>query len=151
VSLKSRLRRLDAGVRWLETEGVLIRWQLMMKLVQRVQDIADHMAGDPEFAAQWKKNVPSLPLPKPRVKVPPRVRPMLRDAAVPAAPQDEGVHVAPPAPLPPPSQPPPRPPPPPPPKPRWTKDIRPGPHDVLTWEEAMQVPWFDPLKEDDGS
>jgi hypothetical protein len=147
VSLKSRLRRLDAGVRWLETEGVLIRWQLMMKLVQRVQDIADHMAGDPDFAAQWKKNVPSLPLPKPRMKARPRVPPFLRDAPVPAAPQDEGVHVAPP------SQPPARPPPPPPraPKPRWTKDIRPGPHDVLTWEEAMQVPWFDPLAEDDGS
>ena len=31
--------------------------------------------------------------------------------------------------------------------PRWTKDIRPGPHDVLTWEEAMQVPWYDPLAE----
>jgi hypothetical protein len=29
----------------------------------------------------------------------------------------------------------------------WTKDIRPGPHDVLTWEEAMRVPWFDPLAE----
>jgi hypothetical protein len=29
----------------------------------------------------------------------------------------------------------------------WTKDIRPGPHDVLTWEEAMQVPWYDPFAE----
>jgi hypothetical protein len=29
----------------------------------------------------------------------------------------------------------------------WTKDVRPGPHDVLTWEEAMQVPWFDPFAE----
>jgi hypothetical protein len=25
----------------------------------------------------------------------------------------------------------------------WTKDIRPGPHDVLTWDDAMQVPWVD--------
>ncbi len=24
----------------------------------------------------------------------------------------------------------------------WTKDVRPGPHDVLTWEEAMRVPWL---------
>ena len=48
-------------------------------------------------------------------------------------------------------QPPTRPPSPPPaPKPRWTKDIRPGPHDLLTWEEAMQVPWFDPFKEPEG-
>lgn len=29
----------------------------------------------------------------------------------------------------------------------WTKDIRPGPHDVLTWEEAIRVPWYDPLAE----
>lgn len=29
----------------------------------------------------------------------------------------------------------------------WTKDVRPGPHDILTWEEAMQVPWFDSLAE----
>ena len=29
----------------------------------------------------------------------------------------------------------------------WTKDVRPGPHDVLTWEEAMRVPWFDPFAE----
>ena len=33
------------------------------------------------------------------------------------------------------------------PSPRWTKDIRPGPHDLLTWEEAMQVPWYDPFAE----
>ena len=42
----------------------------------------------------------------------------------------------------------------PPPRPRrptegrvWTKDVRPGPHDLLTWEEAMQVPWIDPFAE----
>jgi hypothetical protein len=33
--------------------------------------------------------------------------------------------------------------PPPPSRPRWSRDRRPGPHDVLTWEEAMQVPWMD--------
>lgn len=44
------------------------------------------------------------------------------------------------------------PPPPPPPvhKPRWTMDNRPGPHDLLTWEEALQVPWYDPFKEGDA-
>lgn len=26
---------------------------------------------------------------------------------------------------------------------RWTASFRPGPHDVLTWEEAMRVPWID--------
>lgn len=25
----------------------------------------------------------------------------------------------------------------------WTDVIRPGPHDVLTWEEAMRVPWIE--------
>ena len=32
---------------------------------------------------------------------------------------------------------------PPPPKPRETEDRRPGPHDILTWEEAMRVPWIE--------
>ncbi len=27
--------------------------------------------------------------------------------------------------------------------PRWTKTVRPGPFDLLTWEEAMQVPWIE--------
>jgi hypothetical protein len=26
---------------------------------------------------------------------------------------------------------------------KWTKTHRPGPFDVLTWEEAMQVPWIE--------
>ena len=43
---------------------------------------------------------------------------------------------------------PPAPPPPPPPAQRWTKDVRPGPQDVLTWEEAMSVPWYDALAEE---
>ena len=30
---------------------------------------------------------------------------------------------------------------------RWINGKRPGPHDILTWEEAMQVPWFDPFAE----
>lgn len=25
----------------------------------------------------------------------------------------------------------------------WSDVVRPGPHDVLTWEEAMRVPWLD--------
>jgi hypothetical protein len=28
-------------------------------------------------------------------------------------------------------------------RPVWTKDIRPGPRDLLTWEEAMRVPWIE--------
>ncbi len=30
-----------------------------------------------------------------------------------------------------------------PPKARWTKTRRPGPFDVLTWDEIMQVPWIE--------
>ncbi len=33
--------------------------------------------------------------------------------------------------------------PPSPPKPRWTKIRRPGPFDVLTWDEIMTVPWVE--------
>ena len=28
-------------------------------------------------------------------------------------------------------------------RPVWSKTVRPGPHDVLTWDEAMQVPWIE--------
>jgi hypothetical protein len=143
VSLKSRLRRLDSGVRWLETKGAARR-KYKMRLARIRRAFAGHRIGDRGMVAGRKnKSVPSLPLPPPRVKPPPaapRVVPILRDAAVPAAPQDEVVHVAPP------SQPPPRPP-----EPRWTKDNRPGPHDVLSWEEAMQVPWVDSSAEDEES
>ena len=147
MSVKSRLRRLDAGVRWLETEGVFVRAQLVRKLVGILQDMSDHAAAHPDVAAKWKKIRHLLPPPRVKRRRPP-VRPIRREAAVPAAPQDERVHVAPS------SLPPARPPPPPPspsPKPRWTKDIRPGPHDVLTWEEVLQVPWVDSLAEEDGS
>jgi hypothetical protein len=163
VSLKSRLRRLDAGVRWLETEGVFLRLKHMTRLVEIAQDIADHTANDPGFAKRWNKRVPSLPLPPPRAKVRrPRVRPILRDAPLRSAPQDEAVRVdTPKSAAPHPEERPERPrlegceparappPPPRPPKPRWTKDNRPGPHDVLSWEEAMQVPWVDSSAEDD--
>lgn len=32
---------------------------------------------------------------------------------------------------------------------RWTKTHRPGPHDVLTWQEALSVPWIDGMEEDE--
>jgi len=31
---------------------------------------------------------------------------------------------------------------PPPSRPVWGPDNRPGPHDVLTWEEVMRLPWI---------
>ena len=74
MSLKSRLRRLEAGVRWLETEGVLRRWEMRMAIAERQRAIAAFRA-------------------RPKVRVRPKLRvvPTLRDAAVPAAPQGEGV------------------------------------------------------------
>jgi hypothetical protein len=97
VSLKSRLRRLDAGVRWLETEGVFVRVQLAGKLQGMLQDMSDHAAAHPDVAAKWK-SIRHL-LPPPRVKVPPaakaapRVVPILRDAPPRGAPQDEVVRI----------------------------------------------------------
>ena len=44
-------------------------------------------------------------------------------------------------------EPPSHPPPPPAKNAPWTMDNRPGPHDLLTWEEAMQVPWYNPFPE----
>ncbi len=37
-----------------------------------------------------------------------------------------------------------------PPPPRWTTEIRPGPHDLLSWEEAMRVPWLDSRAHGEG-
>jgi hypothetical protein len=139
VSLKSRLRRLAAGVRWLETEGVLRRWELRRTIAEKQRAIAEYRAR---------------PKARPALRVVPTVLGISSasarkhpDAAPRAAPQGEVVQVpaAPP-------QPPPSPPPrsPLPPKPRWTKDIRPGPHDVLTWDEVLQVPWVNEMEEDDG-
>jgi hypothetical protein len=31
----------------------------------------------------------------------------------------------------------------------WGKDNRPGPHDVLTWEEVLRLPWLDANAADD--
>ena len=28
-------------------------------------------------------------------------------------------------------------------RPVWSEVVRPGPHDVLTWEEAMRIPWIE--------
>ncbi|MEI6200946.1 MAG: hypothetical protein WCP68_03250 [Enhydrobacter sp.] len=100
MSLKGRLRPLARRVEWLETEGRFRRIALMIKILEMKQEIADRLATDPAAAAQWKKDYPNVPceLPppsphlRPRAPEPeaaPRVVPIGRDAAVPAAPQDE--------------------------------------------------------------
>jgi hypothetical protein len=71
VSQKGRLRRLDAGVRWLETEGTYIRIESMVKSLEMLLDIADRADADPAFAARWKETFPSVVLPPPRRKAPP--------------------------------------------------------------------------------
>jgi hypothetical protein len=109
VSHKSRLRRIDAGVRWLETEGVFIGLQLVNKLQGMLQEMSDHAAAHPDVAARWKKIQHLLPPPRAKARPPvprptSRVLPILLgvssasarkrpDAAVPAAPQDEAVRV----------------------------------------------------------
>jgi hypothetical protein len=103
--LKGRLRGLDAGVRWLETEGRYRRIVNMMKILEMAQKFADRVAADPVHAAKVKKDAPIFfaymsrvsaglrppapPSPPPEPEAAPPVRPILRDAAVPAAPQDE--------------------------------------------------------------
>lgn len=76
MSLKSQLRRLDAGVRWLETEGRHRRVATMMKTLERMQEIADRVASDPAFAVRWKKDFSYIPLPPPTVTAPPVVVPL---------------------------------------------------------------------------
>jgi len=74
VSQKGRLRRLDAGVRWLETEGLYRRLKNMIKMLEMLQQLADRMAIDPAFAAKWTKDYPSFPwvLPPPSAHLRPR-------------------------------------------------------------------------------
>ncbi len=170
MSHKGRLRRLEAGVHWLETEGLCRHIEAGLRTLEMLQTIADRQATDPAFAARWKRDFPNFPIklpppsagvrPAPPVAATPQreeVReerppeehrdeegrvPTLRDAApgaaaegrVRALPAEEG-RVQ--------TRAPPACPPPPPAKSRWTKDVRPGPHDVLTSEEAIQVPWLE--------
>ena len=68
---RSRLRRLEAGVRWLETEGVIRRAELRLKLARMMQEMADYLATNPAIA----KKHPSLPdgLPRPSPHLRPRL------------------------------------------------------------------------------
>ena len=104
MSLKGRLRRLDAGVRWLETEGAFIVIEARIKYVEMTQDIADRAVADPVVATEWKRIFPSVPLPPPRVSVrPPAPKPIIapRPVVVPPLPEGEQrLPVAAPAPAP---------------------------------------------------
>jgi hypothetical protein len=63
-------------------------------------------------------------------------------AVVPEPPRDEPVRGTPMRDAPPPPSARPFAAPPPPSRPVWGPDNRPGPHDVLTWEEVMRLPWI---------
>ncbi len=54
-ALRRRVLALDRQVRWLETEGVLINIEAMIKTLEIKQEIADRLATDPEVAAKWKE------------------------------------------------------------------------------------------------
>jgi hypothetical protein len=85
VSQKGRLRRLDAGVRWLETEGTYLRITGLVKSLEMLRDIADRADVDPAFAAEWKEIFPSIVLPPPRRKAAaPRPKPEPAPAPEPA-------------------------------------------------------------------
>jgi len=101
VSQKGRLRRIDAGLDWLETEGRYRRIRNMIKVQEMAQKFADRVAADPAYVAKVKKDLPIFfaymsrlsaglrPPGPPEPEPAPPVLPILRDAAVPAAPQDE--------------------------------------------------------------
>jgi hypothetical protein len=72
MSLKARLKRLEAAVEWLEFDGMLRACELRLELIDKKREIAEH---DSAFAAArgWiaappKPSPPQLP---PRVVPPP--------------------------------------------------------------------------------
>ena len=101
MSQKGRLRRIDAGLDWLETEGRYRRIRNMIKVQEMTQKFADRVAADPAYVAKVKKDMPIFfaymsrlsaglrPPGPPEPEPAPLVLPILRDAAVPAAPQNE--------------------------------------------------------------
>ena len=62
MSLKSRLRRLDADVHWLETKGVARR-KYRMKLARMRREFAGHRMGGGMMAGRKKSVPPSPPNP----------------------------------------------------------------------------------------
>ncbi|SKA27328.1 hypothetical protein SAMN02745126_04641 [Enhydrobacter aerosaccus] len=67
MRLKGRLRRLEAQVAWLSSEGELRACALRLEALEKMQEISDHLARDPAAAARWKAAGFSIALPPPRV------------------------------------------------------------------------------------
>jgi len=65
MSLKARLKRLEAQVEWLEFDGMLRACELRLELIDKMRQIADHLAANPEAAGI----TPIRPTPRPLSQV----------------------------------------------------------------------------------
>jgi hypothetical protein len=111
VSLKGRIRGLEARIEWLETRGELRKIELQFKLQQKKREIADRLAANPKAAALFAaagitsiRPTPRPPLPPspPPLPPPPPLSPVEPPAALRAPPPAEEEIVRPPPPAPPP-------------------------------------------------
>jgi hypothetical protein len=72
VRHKSRLRRLEARVHWLETEGVNRGVEYRLKIFTIMLQMADRLASDPDLAAnvnrKWPGLFDDLPPPSPHLR-----------------------------------------------------------------------------------
>jgi hypothetical protein len=73
VSLKARIRGLEAKVEWLEQWGELRKIELQFKLQQKKREIADRLAANPKAAALFAAaGITSIrPTPRPAPPPPP--------------------------------------------------------------------------------
>jgi hypothetical protein len=105
VSLKARIRGLEAKVEWLETRGELRKIELQFKLQQKKREIADRLAANPKAAALFAaagitfirptpRPAPPPPLPPPRP--PPPLSPVESPSALRAPPPARAEIVQPP-------------------------------------------------------
>jgi hypothetical protein len=80
VSLKARIRGLEAKVEWLEQWGELRKIELQFKLQQKKREIADRLAANPKaaalFAAAGITSIRPTPPPPPAPPPPPRPPPL---------------------------------------------------------------------------
>jgi hypothetical protein len=67
MSLKGPLRRLEAGVKWLEGEGTFRHLEILFKMIEMKQEIADNLARNKEKAAEFERSglLRTLNLPPP--------------------------------------------------------------------------------------
>jgi hypothetical protein len=86
MSLKARLKRLEAQVEWLEFDGMLRVCELKLELIDKKRQIADHLAANPEAAALFAAAGITSIRPTPRPSPPPPPRQVLPPPASPEPP-----------------------------------------------------------------